>query len=131
MKSKHVVDLLGAVAPAAGPAAQAMTKQKSSADMGKALTHSLLPGLAVGAAGAYFWRKHRVLGFLGGSALGAVAYPLYKGEDRAKAGLCLGAVGAGVFASLKWKKHPALGYVGAAAAVGLAAPVAVSKLKGE
>jgi hypothetical protein len=130
---KRYVDLLGAAAavaaPTTAPAAdvalatvhpvKALTpaeKEKLKAELIKFATHSVVPGLATGVLGAVFWKKHRVLGFLGGSAVGTSAYTLATGNKilgygRARAVANLGMVGASVGGSLIWKKHPILGYI--------------------
>lgn len=88
--------------------------------------HAFIAGLVTAAAGAFLWKKHRVLGGLVGFASGDALYTLVKEpEQRATAFVALAATSAAAYASLKWKKHPALGYIGASVAASiLAEPLA-------
>lgn len=108
--------VLGAVSPAA-PAAVNLVKmpaEKARVTAGKLALYSLLPGAAAGVLGALVWKKHRVLGFLGASAVGVSVYPMVRGSGptRLAVGCYVGEVGASVAGSLMWKKHPILGYLG-------------------
>lgn len=118
------VDLLGAAAPAAKSAVKAVDKASEPGKMQRLqamemLKKEVLPAAVGGVAGYMLWRKHKWLGLLAGSALGASAVPLWKGENRLKYGLALASVGLGVGASLKYRKHPAVAYVAGAVVGGL------------
>ena len=82
----------------------------------KDLAFSVLGGLG----GAYLWKKHRVLGFLSGVAVGSSVEPMMRGAgtDRTDVAYRLGIVGAGVASSLylggKSDLGKAAGYVGGA-----------------
>lgn len=96
----------------------------------------LAPGLAGGGAGALAWKKHRVLGFLGGHALGSNVYPIFRGSaQERKSALCrLGIEGSGVAGALMLKKkmHPVLGWlVGIVAGTAVTAFVPNSPVKAE
>jgi hypothetical protein len=82
----------------------------------------LAPGVVAGAAGALSWKSHRVLGFLGGHAIGSNVYPMFRGnEQERKSAMCrLGVEGAGIAGALVWKKHSLFGWL-AGIAVGMAA----------
>jgi hypothetical protein len=76
--------------------------------------------IAAGVAGALLWRKHRVLGFLGLSALASNAHAVAAGDRTWKVGA--ERVGRHVVAtagSLALPSHPAIGYVAAAVAAEL------------
>ncbi len=89
------------------------------------LATTMVPGLAVGGVGAYMWKKHRVLGFLAGHALGSNAKGVWDGgSDRRKALGSLAVEGAGVGGALMWKKHPVLGFL-AGSLTGVVASVLV------
>jgi hypothetical protein len=108
-----VLGAVQGVVKASTPAA-ALTKPSSSYLDKKTIYHSLLPMFAGAVAGGFLWKKHRVLGAIGGLTLGGAAYQIYKNEDRKAALVRVGIVGTGIAASLYWKKHPAIGYVGGA-----------------
>lgn len=90
-----------------------------------------LAALVGGAAGAFLWRRHRVLGALGGLAVGRNAAGLFKSEITLReAAESLGTHAVAIFASLKMPKGaivPALGYLGGGAAAG----AAVAAIRGE
>ena len=112
-----IMDVLGAAATATVPAQPAFKKALSQRTLdSETVMYSMIPGLVAAGAGAFLWKKHRVLGALGGFALGAAVSPVAKDEDRTKVLCGVGATGLGIFASLKWKKHPVLGYIGGAIA---------------
>ena len=65
---------------------------------------------ALGIIGALLWRDHRVLGFLGASALGHSAFSVAS-KDYAGAVGTFGTTAAGIGGSLLWKNHPILGFL--------------------
>lgn len=78
------------------------------------------------AAGAFLWKKHRVLGAFAGSQVGSSIYPLIKGDTRDRIGVAFG-FGREVLAcasSLHFKKHPVWGYIGGSA-IGFAGEIGV------
>lgn len=76
--------------------------------------------LAAGAAGAALWRGHRVLGFLGASALGSNAHAVATGRRGWKdAARRLGKHVVATGGALALTSHPAIGYVGGAVAADL------------
>lgn len=79
----------------------------------KYVTHSMLPGIAGGIAGASVWKKHRVLGAIAGYTSASVAYPVAAGtpSERIRAICFAGAKASGVAGALIWKKHPVWGYI--------------------
>lgn len=70
-------------------------------------TRRVLPAVGGGAVGAYFWKKHRLLGFLAGMAVGDVAMPLFNGssDERKSALKRVGVEGAAVVGSLYFGNH--------------------------
>jgi hypothetical protein len=124
--AKHVADIVAALAPPTrdisvlGAAGQ---PAKSAGPGVVATVTDWLPGLVGGGVGYAMWKKHPVLGFLGGHALGQVAGDIYRGDVRG--GLCnLGVEAAGIAGALKWKKHPVFGWlVGVVAGTAAAAMV--------
>jgi hypothetical protein len=122
------LEILGAVSPVPPQATQAIVKSDSQ-QLAVWTKKSILPGLAVGAVGSFLWKKHPVLGFLGGMVLGGNASSLMQGGgERRNAALTLGAAGVAIYASLKYRKHPALAYVGAGTAASLLSLPLRSKL---
>lgn len=73
----------------------------------------LAPGVVAGGVGALAWKKHRVLGFAVGHALGSAVYPMFRGTPQEKkSAMCvLGVEGAGVAGALLWKKHSLFGWI--------------------
>lgn len=67
--------------------------------------------LAGGGVGAYFWKRHRVLGFVAGSAAGSSIPCLLKKDWRGAADVLIPDAAA-IGGSLAWKKHPILGFIG-------------------
>ena len=101
---------------------------KPAPPLSERVTHlavDLAPGVAGGVAGAYLWKRHRVLGFLAGHAVAANALPIVRNKDgeRKAAVHMLGVEGAGVAGALVYKRSPAFGWV-----AGVAAGVAVSSM---
>lgn len=98
-------DVVAALAP---PPRSSLSLVKSDAAAQTSATEHVkawIPGLAGGAVGAYMWKRHRVLGFLAGHAVGSNATKLYKG-DR-KSALCdLAVEGAAILGALNYKKLP-------------------------
>lgn len=79
----------------------------------------LLVCAAIGAViGAYLWRDHRVLGGLGGLAVGTAVSNLAS-DNPMTAVSNVACAGAGVVAALAWKRHPALGFAGASIGTGV------------
>lgn len=120
--AKRATEIVAALAPPPRSdltigAAAAVAKKDDSDSAGK-IALELTPGVVAGAAGAFAWKSHRVLGFLAGHAIGASAVPFLRneGNDR-RAALCqLGVEGAGVAGALYFgrKSTPKaiLGWVG-------------------
>jgi len=119
--SRRVADVVAALtppspaagSPAAGPPAHSAPEEHEKLTAGKAAL-AIVPGVGGGVLGSYLWKKHRVLGFLGGHAVGSVVYPMIRnhGNDRRKALAQLGVEGMGIGGALAWKKHPVLGWLG-------------------
>lgn len=63
------------------------------------------------AAGAYLYKKHRVLGLIGGASLGRNVPALLNASERGYAIRNLGSTGLGIGGSLYMKKHPVLGFL--------------------
>jgi hypothetical protein len=120
---RQVADIVAAMAPPSPGSTALVPTGPQSSTKSKAL--AILPGAGGAVVGAYWWKKHRVLGALVGHALGSNAKPLYDG-DRKHALCQMGAEGAAVAGSLYWKKHPILGWI----AGGLAGSVALSFVAG-
>jgi hypothetical protein len=118
--AKHVADIVAALAP---PARDVVVLGAPPAPKGPSAMSTVanwVPGLAGGAVGYYSWKKHPVLGFLGGHAVGTVASKMYRGETREA--LCdLGVEAAAIAGALKWKRHPVFGWL-----AGLVAGTAVA-----
>lgn len=93
---KKYIDILGAKSPS--------TALKEAVE-------EIGVSLATGTIGAVAWKKHRVLGFLGGSSVGASGFNVTKGE-YGEAASHLVVASTSTFGSLKWKKHPVLGFLG-------------------
>ncbi len=110
MSTGYFVTLVGDAVDKAVPGGKSMVKQTERNVMVKEAAYRLLPAIAVGVLGGVFWKKHRVLGVLGGLAAGGSIYPLAKGE-LGSAARTLIPTAAGIGVSLKWKKHPAWGYI--------------------
>jgi len=73
--------------------------------------------LGAGAVGAILWRRHPVLGFLGGSALASNVHALAtKNRTFVEAGKRMGKHFVAVAGSLALPSHPAVGYVAGAVA---------------
>lgn len=102
-----VIDIAAALVPpavkAGAPAMVVSPKEPMSDKLKKFAPHAV--GLA---AGAFFWKKHRILGALAGHALVNSAYEYYKG-DKKKAMCDLAVEGAGVAGALYHKKLPLAG----------------------
>lgn len=113
MTFSHVLGAASAaMTPSAVKSAAGELRKSEPRFLSPAMKSSFLPGVVTGAAGAYMWKKHRVLGFLMGDAIGARAYQIYRGDNRKGAVADIAAAGAGVAGSLYWKKHPVLGWIG-------------------
>lgn len=71
-----------------------------------------LAPLGVGAAaGAYFWKRHRVLGGLAGGVIGANGPALLEAHSRRDALCNIGQVGSGVIGSKLMKRRPVVGFI--------------------
>ena len=88
--------------PARTAALQKQEVQRAAADLGGSA--------ALGIIGALLWRDHRVLGFLGASALGHSAFSVAS-KDYVGALGTIGTTTAGIGGSLLWKNHPILGFL--------------------
>lgn len=122
--AKHVADIVAALAPPTRDISVLGAGQpvKSEGPGVVATVSDWLPGLAGGAIGYVGWKKHPILGFLGGHALGSVAGDIYRGDVRG--GLCnLGVEAAGIAGALRWKRHPVFGWL-----VGIVAGTAVAAM---
>lgn len=116
--AKQAADIVAAMAPppvdsiqGAGDTVAVTKPAESSPSVGKSIA-GLAPGVAGGALGAVVWKKHRVLGFLAGHAVGANAKALYSG-DRTGAMCRVAIEGSGVAGALLLKKrmHPVFGWM--------------------
>ena len=85
-------------------------------------------GAAVGAvAGAVFWKKHRILGAIGGAMVGASAPALMNANERETAIYNLGHAGAAVGGSLLWKQHPIWGFLAGTIGAGIVRRYVIKK----
>lgn len=116
---QHLVGAVSQAVPAVPVSSAIVETAKQKPGAMAMLTHEVLPGLAVGGLGAFLWKRHRVLGFFAGTAVGMNAYPLVKGESRVSHLCNVGVAAAGVGTSLYWKKHPVLGYLGGVLGAGI------------
>jgi hypothetical protein len=90
--------------PTPGAAMVPVAPQHQTESIGE-FAWSVAPSVAGGAVGAYAWRRHRVLGFLAGSAVVSNASGLYSGGDaRTHALHRLGIEGAGIVGALQSKR---------------------------
>lgn len=104
----QATNLVSSALPATGTAVVAPPKPSFTKELVK-----FAPRLGGAAAGAYVWKKHRILGAVIGNAFGQAGYEFYKGNKTAA--LCeLVVDGAAVFGALKYKggKSPLVGFVG-------------------
>lgn len=102
------LDWLGAAEPKPRPKLRPVSKA------------NLLAGLAGGLAGGVLWRKHPVLGVLGGYALTSSVHDVATGERTlTQAGERVGQAVVATAGSLALPSHPAIGYVAAAIAANL------------
>lgn len=104
--SVRPIDLVGVVSPAAVQVAEPHSNDPP-------LYKTVVPGAALGVAGAVLWKKHRVLGFLLGDAVGVNAARLWRGhgDDRVRALCNMGTAGVAAASSLMMPKHPFYGWV--------------------
>lgn len=107
--ARRAADIFAALAPPAAGPHKALVKTEPPHESVTEIAKDLAPGIGVAAAGAYAWKKHRVLGALLGHAVGSNAYKFYKG-DKTHAWTQLAVEVVGVLGALKWKKHPVLGW---------------------
>lgn len=67
--------------------------------------------VAGGAAGAFLWKKHRVLGGAFGLVVGRNAKALMEPAQRKAALIDIGSTGVGVLAAKHFKRHPILAFL--------------------
>lgn len=108
------VEVLGAAGGAMVAVAKndAVAKQAEADRMGR-FFESFGVGIAGGVLGAFLWKKHRVLGFMGGHSLAYNATEVYLGGAKSDALYSVGVGGLSIASSLHFKRHPFWGYVGA------------------
>jgi hypothetical protein len=101
------LDFLGVISPSS-----AIVGRAGSADA--PMAYIVGPAVVGGISGFALWKKHPVLGFFSGEAIGANAYRVYRGQgdDRTIAACGLGTQACAVTGSLMNPKHPFYGYVG-------------------
>lgn len=114
--AQRVKDIFAALAPPPAPIGDTTAMTVASVPAGHpTLARAIgpiVPGVAGGAVGAFMWKKHRVLGFLAGHAVGANALGIVRGGVERRDALCqLGVEGAGVIGALKFRRHPVFGWV--------------------
>lgn len=131
----HYQDILGAISPSIASASKiagvvaALSPPPSDGSTAAVVAQpktstakqifGILPIAAGAAAGAYYWKEHRVLGIMAGGAIANSAAQYYKGEKKnALYGLAIEA--AAITGALRYKS-PVAGYIG-----GLVAATAVA-----
>lgn len=85
------------------------------ADVKQTAPHDVKDGLGTFAglaAGAWYWKKHRVLGGIIGASVGRNVPALLRPAERNAAACNLGATAAAVAAARYFPKHPVLGFLG-------------------
>lgn len=99
------VELLGVFSPSMAAVAEPQPGMPS-------LPRMILPGAITGLLGVAVWKKHPLLGFLGGETVGMNAMRLFRGHgvDRAMALSNLAMTGTAIAGSLAWRKHPVFGF---------------------
>jgi hypothetical protein len=117
--AKHVADIVAALTPPMGDirvlgdgTSMPAPKRDRSATVATALG-GLVPTAVGGGVGYTMWKKHKVLGFLAGSAAANIAWDNLRHGEYKKAAVSAAVTGAAVLGSLKMKKHPVLGFIGA------------------
>ena len=111
-RAGDVVAALAPPPPSEGGTA-AMTKSEPTAPSMSQAVVGVAPGAFGAVVGALSYRKHWVLGALGGHALAANAMPLWNGGVARKRALYnLAVEGSGIAGALYMKKHPVLGWIG-------------------
>lgn len=101
------IQIFGAATAAPATLAKSTTQ---SVSLVRPVKTSLLPGVVAAGVGYWHFKKHPLLGALGGYTVGSNVYDLWKG-DRTEALGSVGVAGAGIAGSLYWKKHPFLGWL--------------------
>ena len=103
--SRQALDFLGIMSPGALSIAEPKTDPS--------LAKTIVPGAAAGVIGSLLWKKHMVLGFLAGDAIGLNAFRIFRdhGDDRVRAATNLGLGASGIIGSLMWQKHPVWGWL--------------------
>ncbi len=117
---RRAADFIAALAPPPAGAAAVVKSDSMIHPKVKLAGLALIPSVVGAAAGAYVWKKHRILGGIAGMSVAPNVLRLIKSGERVKALCSIGATGVGVMGSLKWKRHPILGFV-AGEVVGLVA----------
>lgn len=115
--AKRAYDIVAALAPPSSAETQALAK---AGEQSPSVTSRVfgaatgaVPWVAGGAAGAFLWKKHRVLGFMAGGAVATNVMGLYRGGvERSDAMWNLGIEGAAIGGALMMEDHPVLGYLG-------------------
>lgn len=123
-KYMHVLgEAVPAVRQAQGAANMVVTRKSPLFDPSRLpLTDKdLLFTVVGGVAGFMMFKKHRVLGTLGGVTLGACVEPMMRGQgnDRSDAMYRMAIAGAATMSALHFKHHPALAYMGAGVSAAL------------
>lgn len=109
--ARRVRDMVAALTPPATGGAAALMKQDQPRPSAADAALGMVPGLVGGGLGALAWKRHRVLGFLAGHAVGSVVRPLVTGKGRMQAFTQVGVDAAVIGGALLWKKHPFWGGV--------------------
>ncbi len=107
--AKRVSDIIVALAPPD----RTSTSLVRGAPKAELSFSALWPGVVGAVAGAVLWKKHPILGLIGGHAVGSNAGALLRGGyERKQALYMVGVEGAAIYGSLKYKRHPILGFLG-------------------
>lgn len=104
---RHAMDFLAVMSPGAASIAEPKAGDPE-------LYKTIVPGAAVGVAGFFAWKKHPVLGFLAGDAIGLNGARLIRnGADDWKTAACnLGLAASGIVTAVAFEKklHPFFGW---------------------
>lgn len=129
-QTRQAADIVAALLPPAKPGAPGANPPPAPKSSMKDMLLDFVPGLVGAVAGYKLFKKHPVLGALGGLAVGSSVMDAVKGgDDRLRAACRVGVAGAGIAGSLMWKKHPILGYAGGTA-LGVGAVLLTPQTKG-
>ena len=103
--SRQGLDFLGVMSPGALSIAEPKASDPS-------LAKTIVPGAAAGVVGAFLWKKHPVLGFLAGDAIGLNAVRIIRGhgDDRRRAATNMALGASGIIGSLMWQRRPVWGW---------------------